>query len=775
MVETKADGDITERVRIAIKRDALGREFLLQSGLTQMPYLGTSFGNLSRIVLFKVIDGSLWMFEATDGNIVTDDIPQTFVLAKFPIVRQTRDAIVFDFNAGMSDLLVGEEWRASDFTGRDPKYASTAVKTRLSYLADAKIAGTNELVIRQIAQVDMPQGALDPMLNLRITQDHGTVEMKYYLTPYAPDPNFVPMQTTDFNQVGYFEVAPRFDAKGNALTHVTKFGEGDITFSISNNVPAEFKQAVVDGVLYWNKILGDRVKVIDAPEDVNAPDFNHNVVQWIEWDSAGFAYADAQMDPRTGETLHAQVYMTSVFAVFGIQDARDWLDRLDIDDAQDGDAADGDTDGLSRRIGLSGFSKGHLCSYDLTAKWKQLMTRAVEMEMSDAQVMKVAQDTVREVVAHEIGHTLGLRHNFAGSLAANFPLSDLETVFKQYVTDGRAPADKVTTSSVMEYQTFLNSAITGDQLVTRPTALSYDDLAIGHLYLDKELVPADGESTLPLFCTDSHESVFIDCKVFDDGISIPASIARTVASSQRYLTEFGEVLYQFPSDMAASILLGGTGEALPLVLDSTRLIAVRRTTTLAPGLEPQIRQAELDKLAAELEAAGGFAAVLPLELPLPSTRDPDMAPAKLNLETALMDTLATLFAGIPSGTVVDHPISTKFAEHLSTFVGNVTLAETDAPLTVEVPAQGEAAATTLTLPTFKFNAALRAKAASALAPGKGVAVDFALAEQLTQLGALRTKLNTALGQDIETADLTLLPAAARRWVLENRKVLAAFN
>ena len=82
-----------------------------------------------------------------------------------------------------------------------------------------------------------------------------------------------------------------------------------IVFAISSNTPKEYRESVREGVLYWNKAFGrEQIKVIIAPEGVSAPHPDYNVIQWANWDQAGFAYADAQMDPRTGEILHAQVF-----------------------------------------------------------------------------------------------------------------------------------------------------------------------------------------------------------------------------------------------------------------------------------------------------------------------------------------------------------------------------------------------------------------------------------------------------------------------------------
>ena len=78
--------------------------------------------------------------------------------------------------------------------------------------------------------------------------------------------------------------------------------------------PAEYIQTVKEGVNYWNLVLGkDTLHSEVAPQGVTAPDPRYDIIQWVPDDSAGSAYADALTDPRTGEILHAQIYLTSTF------------------------------------------------------------------------------------------------------------------------------------------------------------------------------------------------------------------------------------------------------------------------------------------------------------------------------------------------------------------------------------------------------------------------------------------------------------------------------
>ena len=72
-------------------------------------------------------------------------------------------------------------------------------------------------------------------------------------------------------------------------------------------------------------------------------------------------------------------------------------------------------------------------------------------------VLRASQDYVREVVAHEVGHVLGLRHNFAGSLSSTLNREEMDQWFKAYIsgTNSMAPwTNRYASSSIMEYTVF---------------------------------------------------------------------------------------------------------------------------------------------------------------------------------------------------------------------------------------------------------------------------------------------------------------------------------
>lgn len=492
---------------VGIQKSSLEKEFLLQGSLVPQPIVPMPTGLKSRIVIFKERGDQLAMVESTKGQAMTADLPMTNVIATFPILKKENDFVYFDFAKGMSALMVAYDWYASDFYGSqfNPQYRTLSVNT--SYLDSVSFTADNNLVVRQIAQL----------------QDM-SVEVKYYLSPYRAHPQYSPTKWSDFDRMAFFEINPQL-VNQKSVTYVTKRdATKPVTYAVSANTPLEYRQAVKDAVLYWNNAFeADVVRVIDAPEGVTAPDADYNLIQWVNWDGAGFAYADAQMDPLTGEILHSQIIMTSAFGFHAQESAKKILERFKVTESDKKKMRNPEDLKNLRRfkaekktgISLSGFQTQAFCFRDETERLRQIFSQLVSMGANDAEILKISQDYVREVVAHEVGHTLGLRHNFAGSLAMNYKLSERTNIFNRYLQTGAADRAIRTTSSVMEYQEFEEAVMSGSQIQQGGIAYDYDKKAIQSLYQNKKFA----DSEIPLFCTDSHLGVYEDCIPFDIGRS----------------------------------------------------------------------------------------------------------------------------------------------------------------------------------------------------------------------------------------------------------------
>ncbi len=488
-----------ERSQIHIHKSALEKEFLLRASLIQQDQSPSFHGLKSRVVSFRQKGDKVYMLEATQGHVVSEAIPAQFLIAEFDIKDQSEEALTIDFNLGMSQLFLGSSWHGQDYEGGKYVNEFATIKSNLSYISKAYFADEQTLVINQVLQLNNAAA---------LESTSGSVQVRYFLSPYIKNSNFVPVVSKSFEQFGFFEVSPQFELGGVTKSYASKFDHNKtISYAISANTPAEYKQAVKDGVLYWNKAFGSEViKIVEIPEAMSAPQAHINIVQWVHWTEAGFAYADAQGDPRTGETLNAQVYLTSVFAIGSKIQARRLLKKINPLKANE----------PKNKYGLKSFEPSHLCEFKNTKQWEQKIQSLLASGVSDEQLLKLSQDQIRQVTAHEVGHTLGLRHNFAGSLASNVSALNKKSVFESYVKKGKTPEGVVISSTMMDYLGARDDFMVGDQAVTKKTALKYDDLVIKNLYLGVEI----NKSETPLFCTDSHVAAYVDCERHDSGSSI---------------------------------------------------------------------------------------------------------------------------------------------------------------------------------------------------------------------------------------------------------------
>lgn len=501
--------------RVEILKSALETEFLLQTNIIEQLPVPTFNALKSRVVVFTKHAGKIFMLEATAGHTVSQELPQQLVLASFDIMEENENTVAFDFGGGMRTIFNNDDWYGHDRNdGREYLSTFKFQDVRNSRLLAVDPTEKNELLIRQVAQFEKQEEMYGPTQLM-------TVELRYYLTPYRSDPTFVPAKEFDMKRVGYFEAAPYQGPRGTKIFSIKWDIRKPIVFAISSNTPPEFRQAVKDGVLYWNGAFETPVlQVVDGPEGVFAPDPRHNLIQWVSWDRAESAFADAHIDPRTGQVLHAQVFLPSTFAVSGKSEARKYL-------AQKRNAK------RHSHLGLENFSSSALCRRDAEeSKFTASLSKLLSAHPSDGDVLRAGQDYVRLVVAHEMGHVLGLRHNFAGNLGAKgFPLKDRREIFVNYLRHEELDEDVQPASTVMDYLPFEEEALMGHQIAKGRPMLEYDKKAIIGLYQNETYQYGE----IPLFCTDSNLSQFIDCTKFDNGASVVEHVAWTTQENLRSL------------------------------------------------------------------------------------------------------------------------------------------------------------------------------------------------------------------------------------------------
>jgi hypothetical protein len=514
---------------VAIRSDALNREFLLQGNLVELKDAPSFNGLKSRVVVFQKQAGKLFMLESQLGHTVMPDTPFAIILAEFQIAKEEGGWIWFDFNQGMSKVFTTAEMYGSDSEGKAyvPSFSVESVQS--SFLEQADDSKNNRLALRQAAQINGSDSTMH------------SVQVRYYLSPYQPDPAFKQTASPGFTNAGYFEVMPQ-NIQGGADTNVLAMKwllnkDHPITYYISAETPTDYRDAVRNGVLYWNKVLGeDYFAVADAPVGATAPDMEMNIIQWVTYDGHQTARADLQADPRTGQILHAQIFMPSGWAVGGRKDAWHALKRLNA------------TTTSSTQIALKNLYAPWICDLSAQQGMVSRLTALLANNASDAAILKASQATVQMTVAHEVGHTMGLRHNFAGSLAANYNGKKREDLYASVLNDDPYDIAVVPSSSVMDYLEPIEDALAAQGFNTKKLTLPHDVSAMKFLYQDKPL-----DKSIP-YCTDADvDGSLQDCRQYDHGRS-PLEYA---SSELEYQLRADILPVMFYLDQVAQVL-GGT-------------------------------------------------------------------------------------------------------------------------------------------------------------------------------------------------------------------------
>jgi hypothetical protein len=154
-----------------------------------------------------------------------------------------------------------------------------------------------------------------------------------------------------------------------------------IVYYVDRAIPEPIRSAVVEGVSWWNQAFTaagykDAFQVKLLPEGIDPMDVRYNVVEWVPRSTRGWSIGNAVTDPRTGEIINGHVR----------------LDALRI-----------------RQVFL--IAQGLL---DPFGKDPAALAKANAMALA----------RIRQLAAHETGHTLGLMHNYAASIVNRASVMD---------------------------------------------------------------------------------------------------------------------------------------------------------------------------------------------------------------------------------------------------------------------------------------------------------------------------------------------------------------
>ncbi len=271
----------------------------------------------------------------------------------------------------------------------------------------------------------------------------------HYSFAQLPQNNYRPRLAD--TRVGYFVVAFKDFTDDNRRTAFVRYicrwhleksdpkapispPKQPIVFWIENTTPHEYRQAIREGILMWNKAFeqagfSNAIEVREMPDDADwdPADMRFNVIRWMLSHDASFAVGPSRVNPLTGQILDADIVIEANFVRYIKQEWRLLVNPAsarfklfpDPYDVLDEPAWQPNVETL-RHFAASSSRQFALCEYGAgLARQAALGALALWLQTEQPKTYEPPEDYVRaaicELVAHEVGHTLGLRHNFHGS------------------------------------------------------------------------------------------------------------------------------------------------------------------------------------------------------------------------------------------------------------------------------------------------------------------------------------------------------------------------
>ncbi len=280
------------------------------------------------------------------------------------------------------------------------------------------------------------------MANLDTVPDSRGVSIYvHYSISLLPENGYTPRLADD--RVGYFVTAVKdFSLKNTPDRFVRYVNRWDlqkadpaadvsppkkpIVFWIERTTPYQYRGAIRDGIMEWNKAFEkagfvNAIEVRQQPDsaDWDPEDINYNTFRWIT-SGAGFAMGPSRVNPITGQILDADIIFDSDFVQF-------WKREYEIfTPATIAGMTGGPLDIATYEEKLRKVPEARRLSAGCQCEFHNGMARELAMgstallartsaAVSAKEQQKLLIQGLKEVTMHEVGHTLGLRHNFKAS------------------------------------------------------------------------------------------------------------------------------------------------------------------------------------------------------------------------------------------------------------------------------------------------------------------------------------------------------------------------
>lgn len=187
--------------------------------------------------------------------------------------------------------------------------------------------------------------------------------------------------------------------------------QAPIIYYVDRGIPEPFRTAVIEGASWWNQAFAfagfeNAFQVQLLPEDADPMDVRYNVIQWVHRETRGWSYGFGVVDPRSGEILKGHVILGSLRVRQDYLLASAWLNPFEAN------------------------------------------------QPTPEVIQQMALARIRQLSAHEVGHSLGVRHNFAASVNQQASVMDYPHPQIQMLANGKIDLSKAYAQGIGRWDQF---------------------------------------------------------------------------------------------------------------------------------------------------------------------------------------------------------------------------------------------------------------------------------------------------------------------------------
>jgi hypothetical protein len=332
--------------------------------------------------------------------------------------------------------------------------------------------------------------------SITVREHHSFVQLPppgYKPRAYDPRSSFFGIVYRDYATPVSEPIVKRFTARHRLEKKDPKAAISEpvqpIIYYLDRGAPEPIRSALLEGARWWNQAFEaagykNAFRVELLPEGADLMDLRYNVIQWVHRATRGWSYGATVTDPRTGEIIKGHVTLGS------LRVRQDYL-----------------------------IAEGLLAPYE---KGKPLSPKMIDMALA----------RLRQLAAHEVGHTLGLMHNYSASTVNRSSVMDYPPPLVKLGADGTPDVSDAYATGIGDWD---KVSITW----------GYSDFAPGtdeHAALNKILLDAFGRGLRYLTDQDARPagSSSSVAHLWDSGTNAVDELNRIMQVRAAALRRFGE-------------------------------------------------------------------------------------------------------------------------------------------------------------------------------------------------------------------------------------------